>query len=93
MRVKVGGIRNKEDFVSKVEEAVKGLFSTELIITRVWKEISIYQINVKKYVCLFLEKSPGQWILGGGWNIDLWGGGYPEASWLDGISAQNPVCL
>ncbi|XP_078178771.1 amidohydrolase family isoform X1 [Carex rostrata] len=62
MRVKVGGIRNKEDFVSKVEEAVK-------------------------------EKSPGQWILGGGWNIDLWGGGYPEASWLDGVSPQNPVWL
>jgi predicted amidohydrolase YtcJ len=52
-------------------------------------------INIKYiyiYDCFFIEKSPGQWILGGGWNIDLWGGGYPEASWLDSISPENPVC-
>ncbi|KAJ4804799.1 Amidohydrolase family [Rhynchospora pubera] len=62
MRAELGGIRNKEDFVAKVTEAVK-------------------------------EKTPGQWVLGGGWNIDLWGGHYPEASWLDDIAPQNPVWL
>ncbi|PVH37493.1 hypothetical protein PAHAL_5G017200 [Panicum hallii] len=39
------------------------------------------------------DKHPGQWILGGGWNNDVWGGDFPAASWLDDISPDNPVWL
>ncbi|XP_027343875.1 protein LONG AFTER FAR-RED 3-like [Abrus precatorius] len=35
----------------------------------------------------------GSWILGGGWNNDLWGGDLPAASWIDDISPNNPVWL
>ncbi|KAF8642101.1 hypothetical protein HU200_067358 [Digitaria exilis] len=40
------------------------------------------------------DKHPGQWILGGGWNNDAWGGDFPAAAaWLDDISPDNPVWL
>ncbi|KAL2478216.1 Amidohydrolase family [Forsythia ovata] len=35
----------------------------------------------------------GSWLLGGGWNNDLWGGELPMASWIDDISPYNPVWL
>ncbi|KAJ9565611.1 hypothetical protein OSB04_001577, partial [Centaurea solstitialis] len=33
----------------------------------------------------------GSWLLGGGWNNDLWGGELPSASWIDDITAHHPV--
>ncbi|KAH6819713.1 Amidohydrolase family [Perilla frutescens var. frutescens] len=36
---------------------------------------------------------PGTWLLGGGWNNNLWGGELPMASWIDDITPQNPVWL
>lgn len=33
------------------------------------------------------------WILGGGWNNDLWGGDLPAASWIDDVTLNNPVWL
>lgn len=29
--------------------------------------------------------------MGGGWNNDLWGGELPLASWIDDVTADNPV--
>ncbi|URD81531.1 Amidohydrolase family [Musa troglodytarum] len=39
------------------------------------------------------DKLHGEWILGSGWNNDLWGGELPLASWIDGITPDNPVWL
>ncbi|PNY01951.1 amidohydrolase ytcj-like protein, partial [Trifolium pratense] len=36
---------------------------------------------------------PGSWILGGGWNNDLWGGDLPAACWIDDVTPNNPVWL
>lgn len=32
--------------------------------------------------------APGQWVLGGNWDDNLWGGGLPDASWIDEVSQQ-----
>ncbi|TVU36822.1 hypothetical protein EJB05_18771 [Eragrostis curvula] len=61
-RVPLRGIRSKDDFISKVQGAVR-------------------------------DKPSGQWILGGGWNNDFWGGDFPTAAWLDDISPDNPIWL
>ena len=37
--------------------------------------------------------TPGQWIVGGGWNEMLWGGGTPAAAWLDAVTPDAPVYL
>ncbi|XP_016754186.2 protein LONG AFTER FAR-RED 3 isoform X2 [Gossypium hirsutum] len=40
-----------------------------------------------------LNAKRGSWILGGGWNNDLWGGELPMASWIDEVTPDNPVWL
>lgn len=35
----------------------------------------------------------GSWLLGGGWNNELWGGEFPMASWINDITPHNPVWL
>lgn len=37
--------------------------------------------------------TPGEWILGGGWDESRWGGAAPAADWIDGVSPANPVFL
>ena len=38
--------------------------------------------------------TPGEWVLGGGWNQNLWGDGtLPSKADLDDVSPQNPVAL
>jgi predicted amidohydrolase YtcJ len=38
--------------------------------------------------------NPGEWVLGWGWNQNLWGDGtFPSKADLDDISLQNPVAL
>ncbi|KAJ4970567.1 hypothetical protein NE237_003666 [Protea cynaroides] len=39
------------------------------------------------------DKHEGCWILGGGWNNELWGGELPASSWIDDITPNNPVWL
>ncbi|KAK8943073.1 hypothetical protein KSP39_PZI008985 [Platanthera zijinensis] len=60
--LKLHGTKSKEDFVMKIEAAVK-------------------------------DKILGEWVFGGGWNNDIWGGELPAASWIDDITSDNPVCL
>ncbi|KAG2668889.1 hypothetical protein I3843_14G009800 [Carya illinoinensis] len=48
---------------------------------------------VRKVKEAVMNAKEGSWILGGGWNNDLWGGELPVASWVDHITAYNPVWL
>jgi len=48
--------------------------------------ISIIKNNLKRY-------KPGEWILGGGWNNENWGGKLPTKDWIDEITPQNPVWI
>ncbi|CAH9125660.1 unnamed protein product [Cuscuta epithymum] len=58
---------------------LRGVDGRELFVSKVKEAVT----NVK----------PGTWILGGGWNNDLWGGDLPMASWIDDITPHNPVWL
>eukprot|EP00250_Pteridium_aquilinum_P011871 c20360_g1_i2 orf=67-1506(+) len=35
----------------------------------------------------------GQWVLGGGWNNEKWGGELPSASWIDSFTGEVPVWI
>jgi predicted amidohydrolase YtcJ len=35
--------------------------------------------------------SPQQWITGGDWDHEAWGGELPERSWIDDVTKENPV--
>ena len=34
---------------------------------------------------------PGEWILGGTWDHEAWGGELPTRDWIDDLTADNPV--
>lgn len=34
---------------------------------------------------------PGEWILGGDWDHELWGGDLPRRDWIDDLTPDNPV--
>lgn len=46
---------------------------------------------MSSFVIVCLDSDPGSWIMGGGWNNDLWGGELPMASWIDEVTLMNPV--
>jgi len=33
----------------------------------------------------------GEWILGGDWDHEMWGGQLPDRSWIDAVTPRNPV--
>jgi predicted amidohydrolase YtcJ len=35
--------------------------------------------------------APGEWITGGDWDHERWGGELPRASWIDALTPANPV--
>ena len=37
------------------------------------------------------EAKDGEWVLGGGWNNEKWGGELPSASWIDDFTKEIPV--
>ncbi len=51
--------------------------------------------EVRRRILAGVERTaPGRWVLGGGWNQNLWGDGtFPSKADLDDISPRNPVAL
>ncbi|TMW92076.1 hypothetical protein EJD97_013531 [Solanum chilense] len=58
---------------------LRGVNTKDLFVDKIRKAVA----NVKH----------GSWLLGGGWNDDIWGGDLPMASWIDSITPHNPVWL
>ena len=39
----------------------------------------------------FATTHPGEWITGGQWDHELWGGGLPHRDWIDSLTTETPV--
>ncbi|MDH3495731.1 MAG: amidohydrolase [Gemmatimonadota bacterium] len=39
----------------------------------------------------FARQHPDEWILGGTWDHELWGGELPRREWIDSVTPQTPV--
>lgn len=39
------------------------------------------------------RQKPGEWILGGDWDHQNWGGELPTHEWIDSVTKQNPVWI
>ncbi|KAK8575714.1 hypothetical protein V6N13_033028 [Hibiscus sabdariffa] len=69
------------------------LISAGLQMARVQLGVNQKDEVVRRVKEAALNAKRGSWILGGGWNNDLWGGELPVASWIDEVTADNPVWL
>jgi hypothetical protein len=97
----LGWARNTFCFLSYAG-VLKWLFMHNMFtVTSIsWNQLAFINIScILEYYQYFLhlivwtDKHHGQWILGGGWNNEFWGGDFPVASWSDDISLDNPVCF
>ncbi len=39
----------------------------------------------------FAARRPGEWVLGGTWDHELWGGELPRRDWIDSLTPRTPV--
>jgi predicted amidohydrolase YtcJ len=39
----------------------------------------------------FASDHPGEWMTGGQWDHELWGGALPHRDWIDSLTAETPV--
>jgi len=44
--------------------------------------------RIKEYAATL---KPGEWIIGGDWDHQLWGGELPRRDWIDSVTPDNPV--
>jgi predicted amidohydrolase YtcJ len=66
-------------------EGAERLFHIKLKPAKSKKEfIEFFSREVKNY-------KKGEWILGGDWNHENWGGELPDRDWIDSITPENPV--
>ncbi|CAK7336519.1 unnamed protein product [Dovyalis caffra] len=89
VRVELRGVNQKEEFVRRVKEAAGSNFRARMMDSCF--TVYLFDVIVCKQIASDLKQ--GSWVLGGGWNNDLWGGELPMASWLDDFTAENPVWL
>ncbi len=45
----------------------------------------------KRFADYVTTIEPGEWILGGGWDHEAWGGELPSRDWIDDVTPDNPV--
>ncbi|MCX8481233.1 MAG: amidohydrolase, partial [Sediminibacterium sp.] len=48
-------------------------------------------IEAIKMYCL--KNKNNNWITGGDWNNENWGGEMPNKSWIDSVSGEHPICI
>ena len=57
------------------------------------RDVSSKQDFIRRIADYAKTLPSGVWITGGVWNHQNWGGELPEASWIDSVTADNPVWL
>jgi predicted amidohydrolase YtcJ len=66
-----------------------GLEMTQVDLSQVW-ELDAYRELIARYGA---EHADAEWITGGGWSMDAFPRGIPEARQLDGIGQGRPIYL
>lgn len=46
---------------------------------------------IRRIAAFATTLQPGEWILGGTWDHENWGGELPTRQWIDSVTAENPV--
>jgi predicted amidohydrolase YtcJ len=64
-----------------------------LALQKIDCEVNTKEECLQRVVKRVQKSKPGEWILGHGWNQNVWPKGWPEATDLDAISPNNPVYL
>ncbi|HEX4243084.1 MAG TPA: amidohydrolase family protein [Steroidobacteraceae bacterium] len=67
--------------------ATAALVPPDLRRTRTREEFASRVANAAR------QLPPGEWIRGGDWDQELWGGEFPTRQWIDPVTPRTPVAL
>jgi len=49
------------------------------------------ELFVQRIAEFAASQNPGNWLMEGDWDHELWGGELPTRAWIDGVTPDNPV--
>lgn len=77
-------------FIDTHTHFVEGGFRLSSVQLRDAKTKEEFVSRIKEYAS---RLQPGEWITGGDWDHENWGGALPEKEWIDSVTARNPVWI
>jgi hypothetical protein len=88
-RIELGGRRVVPGFLDAHTHFVRG----GLELAGVALRDAATPAELARRIAEHARAHPGEWITGGGWDHELWGGALPERAWIDAASADTPVLV
>jgi predicted amidohydrolase YtcJ len=55
------------------------------------RDVTSRQLFRRRFADYVETIEPGEWILGGTWDHEAWGGELPTREWIDDLTSENPV--
>lgn len=86
-RIGLNGRRVVPGFIDNHTHFVSGGF----MLARVQLRDAATRGNFARRVGEYAQRHSGQWVLGGSWDHELWGGELPRRDWIDPLTPQTPV--
>lgn len=86
-RIALNGRRVVPGFIDNHTHFVSGGFTLARVQLRDARTPAEFTRRIGQYA----QRHPGQWVLGGTWDHELWGGELPRRDWIDPVTPQTPV--
>ncbi len=86
-RIALNGRRVVPGFIDNHTHFVSGGFT----LARVQLRDATTPAEFTRRIGQYAQRHPGQWVLGGTWDHELWGGELPRRDWIDPVTPQTPV--
>ena len=89
-KIDLGGKMLTPGFIDNHAHFLSGGYNLTSVHLKEVKTKKDFIETIKKY-CKNLKGD--EWILGGDWNNDAWGGELPNKSWIDSVTGNHPLAI
>ena len=89
-KIDLGGKMLTPGFIDNHTHFLSGGYNLTSVHLKEVKTKKDFIETIKKY-CKNLKGD--EWILGGDWNNDAWGGELPNKSWIDSVTGNHPLAI
>ena len=86
-RIRLNGRRVVPGFIDNHTHFVSGGF----MLARVQLRDAATRKEFASRIGEYAQRYPGEWVLGGSWDHERWGGELPRRGWIDPLTPQTPV--
>lgn len=86
-RIELAGRRVIAGFIDNHTHFISGGFELDGVQLR----DAASPAEFSRRIGAFADERPGEWITGGTWDHELWGGELPRRDWIDSLTGDTPV--